>query len=638
MKNLKWLAAFLIVATLFGGIFGCKQDTPILQDTTAPADVTELTATNKDASVLLTWTDATDADIYGYEVTWNKNAPINRSAAMESNSMMVAPGAKGCYISNLTNGTEYTFTVKTVDTSGNKSAGVTKTITPEIIEKSALQIALEPNTTERTNKDVVITVNATTDSASKIKKIFYVEGTESKIDTVLAGIDITETKEITATAENATFTVAVTDTAGRRELAFITVDNIDKTAPSQVTNVIPSYSRNDSAITLSWTNPADEDFAGTEIVYGKTDSEEKTTLTVDKNTSTATIENIADDDSEYTIAIKTKDDVGNLSEAKTVTVATIDAKITSVSIPVAGTNYAGKVLPVTIIGEDFTVPGVTASGFTSTEATFNNVTIVSDTLATAEIICPDVAGTTNVIVSYGESRATTTLKVIESVASSYEVGDIILTDGTKVSVNDVETYTNDENNKPIGVVAMISDVYGVSTTKVIGLQSASDLMWAPEDTTGWRTMFTNIVSTPSETSNYYEALTVTFTGDTEGSDNWAEICAVDPEGTADAATNYPAFYFANTYGTTAELTGTDYEKGWYVPSITELCEVYKNKDVIQTSLTKASGFTFESWYWSSSQCTNHESAYQVNFSEGNELDYRKHDDIDVFVLHALTAE
>ncbi|MBQ5646319.1 MAG: hypothetical protein IIV07_04555, partial [Treponema sp.] len=89
---------------------------------------------------------------------------------MEANSMMVAPGAKGCYISNLTNGTEYAFTVKSVDTSGNKSAGVTKTITPSIIEKSALQIALEPNTTERTNQDVVITVNATTDSASKLKK------------------------------------------------------------------------------------------------------------------------------------------------------------------------------------------------------------------------------------------------------------------------------------------------------------------------------------------------------------------------------------------------------------------------------------------------------------------------------------
>ena len=216
--------------------------------------------------------------------------------------MMVAPGAKGCYISNLTNETEYTFTVKSVDTSGNKSDGVTKTITPSIIEKSALQIALEPNTIERTNKDVVITVNVTTDAASEIKQITYTEGTESKIDTVLAGTNITETKQITAT-ENTTFTVAVTDTAGHRELAFVTVNNIDKTAPTQVANIIPIYSRNDNAIKLSWTNPADKDFAGTEIVYGKTDSEETTTLTFDKNTTSVTIENIADDDSEYTIGI-----------------------------------------------------------------------------------------------------------------------------------------------------------------------------------------------------------------------------------------------------------------------------------------------------------------------------------------------
>ena len=319
MKNHKWITAFLLVVSVFLGMTSCQQEVEVPSDKTAPADVTELTVTNKDASVLLTWNDATDKDIYGYEVTWNNNAPINRSAAMKANSMMVAPGANGCYISNLTNGTEYAFTVKSVDTSGNKSAGVTKTITPSIIEKSALQIALEPNTTERTNQNVVITVNATTDSASKIKQITYIEGTESKIDTVLAGTNITETKEITAT-ENTTFTVAVTDTAGRRELAFVTVNNIDKTAPTQVANVIPIYSRNNNAIKLSWTNPADKDFAGTEIVYGKKDSEETKTLTFDKNITSATIENIADDDSEYTIAIKTKDDLGNLSEAKTVTV------------------------------------------------------------------------------------------------------------------------------------------------------------------------------------------------------------------------------------------------------------------------------------------------------------------------------
>lgn len=851
MKNhYKWITAFLLVVSVFLGMTSCQQEVEVPSDKTAPADVTELTVTNKDASVLLTWNDATDKDIYGYEVTWNNNAPINRSATMKANSMMVAPGAKGCYISNLTNGTEYAFTVKSVDTSGNKSAGVTKTITPSIIEKSALQITLEPNTTERTNQNVVITVNATTDSASKIKKITFIEGTESKIDTVLAGTNITETKKITATAENATFTVAVTDTAGRRELAFVTVDNIDKTAPAQVANVMPSYSRNDTAITLSWTNPVDKDFAGTEIVYGKTDSEETTTLTFDKNTTSVTIENIADDDSEYTIAIKTKDDVGNLSEAKIFTVvAAKGAKITSVNldrthldsiminrnisvtisgsnfdlltsllvqvtdgtkaetpvtatinketntatatvtapvpasptnngttytvkvivdsttpaettasfvvskpadvtritleqtqipvgtqeivtatitgynfdirgvtkvklldsnrdeytkstvtvpianntstteftvdiplptteeiytiavffddvkdtttttlqvygtpsisevtIPLAGTNYGRNVLPVTIKGKNFTAPGVTASGFTSTGATLNNVTIVSDTKATAEVACPYAAETTSVTVSYGESSKTTTLKVIKSVASSYAVGDIILTDGTKVSVNEVETYSPDNANKTIGVVAMISDVYGIPTPKVIGLQeSASTLMWAPRGTTGYGKKFTNIVCTPSKTGSG-AALTATFTGDTDGSDNWAEICDVDPEGTANAATNYPAFNFANTYGATAGLTGTGYENGWYVPSIAELCEVYKNKDVIQTSLTKANGFKIgTSDYWSSSQTQSAFDvgiyAYLVNFDDGKiDDEYRKTYDKSVFVLQALTTK
>ena len=709
-------------------------------DKIAPQDVTELTATTKDAGVLLTWTDATDEDIHGYEVTWNK------SAASESNSMMVAPGAKGCYITNLTNETEYTFTVKSVDTSGNKSAGVTISITPSIIEKSALEITLEPNTTERTNKDVVITVNVTTDAASEIKKIAYTIGTESNIDTVLAGTDITETKEITAT-ENTTFTVAVLDSAGLKEMAFITLSNIDKTAPTQVANVMPDYSRSDNAIKLSWTNPTDKDFAGTEIVYGKTDSEETTTLIFDKDTTSATINNIADDDSEYTIAIKTKDDLGNLGEAKTVTVvAATGAKITSVNLdrthldsimtnrdievtirgskfnvlsrllvqvtgetPVTaiidaanntataiitapvpesptnnGTTYTVKVIAddilsdttasfvvsspadvtsitlaqiplgrgesvkATITGTNFDIRGVTkvklldSNGDEYTESTVtvpiaNNT---SNTEFTANIPLPAEVGTYTVAVFFDDVKdaTTTTLKIQPECA--YKVGDIILTDGSKVSVNDIATYTIDENNKPIGVVAMISYVNGVPTPKVIGLQeSANRLMWAPSGTTGYNEVFTNIVCTPSQTGSG-AALTATFTGDTEGSDNWAEICAVDPTGTANAAKNYPIFNFANTYGTTAGLTGTVYENGWYVPSIAELCEVYKNKDVIQTSLTKASGFKFGSWeyYWSSSETSYNSYALRVDSCNDFVGYCYKNYSSSVFVLHDLVPK
>ena len=834
-KHFNWFAMIFIIASMI--FMGCSSEVETqsgnnTSDKTAPADVTNLVATNKGASVLLTWTDATDKDIYGYEVTWNNNAPINRSAAMEANSMMVAPGAKGCYISNLTKGTEYAFTVKSVDTSGNKSAGVTKTITPTITVDAKKGIFLVPSTTEKTNQDVTVKVEINSEIAESVEKILYY----NSIFVLLTGTDITESKEFVV-PENMSYSVVIKYTDGTVEFFFIDINNIDKTAPKPVSDVNIPYSKETGKITLSWTNPADEDFAGTEIVYGKTGSKETKTLTFDKDTTLATIENIPADDSEYTIVIKTKDDVGNLSEATTVTVvaatvtgatitsvnldrthldssminrdievtisgsnfdlitslwvqvfdgsssvelnknvsidaanntatATVTAPvpashtnngttytvkvivnsaqagttasfvvsnpadvtnitfaqtqiplgtqekvtatitgtnfdirgetqvklfdanyveytestvtvpianntsnteftvdiplpttegvytvavffddvkdtttttlqvygtpiISEVTIPVAGIDYAGNVLPVTIIGKNFTAPG-TASGFTSTGATLNNVTIISDTKAKAEVTCPYAVGTTDVTVSYGESSETTTLKVIESV-NSYEVGDIILTDGSKVSVANVETYTIDENNKPIGVVVMITDIYRVPTPKVIGLQkSASELMWAPSGTTGYSTNFTGIQGT-------------TRSGDLDGSDNWEEICAVDPEGTQDAATNYPAFNFANTYGTTAGLTDTDYENGWYVPSIAELSQVYKNKEVIQTSLTKASGFTIgTSGYWSSSQSASYYySACLVYYDEGHVYfsDYfNKNVNCDVFVLQALTAK
>jgi hypothetical protein len=71
-----------------------------------------------------------------------------------------------------------------------------------------------------------------------------------------------------------------------------------------------------------------------------------------------------------------------------------------------------------------------------------------------------------------------------------------------------------------------------------------------------------------------------------------------------------------------------------------LCEVYKNKDVIQTSLTKAGGFKFgTSVFWSSSQRASwSDSAYRVLFSSGYVVSSGKYNNNDVFVLQALTAE
>ena len=340
MKKFTLFVTILLVASMIFGILGCKEpavddgsqgNTPIVDtnpdssddtttDTVAPKDVSNLVAINKDASILLTWTDSTDNDILGYEVSWDKSTPINRAVSLSENSMIVAPKAQGCYISNLTNGTTYSFTVKSIDTSGNKSAGQSVSITPAVIEKSPLVIELVPSTIEKTKDSVEISVNVTTDFSSNIKKIAYKEGTFTKIDEVLAGTDITTTQKITAT-KNTTYTVVATDTAGRREIQWITVDNIDVVSPAQVSDLKAVYNKDSKTISVSWKNPTDEDFAGTILTYKKIGSD-ATKLEFNKNTTSCTLKNILPDNSTYQIEICSIDEYGNSSVAKTTSVVT----------------------------------------------------------------------------------------------------------------------------------------------------------------------------------------------------------------------------------------------------------------------------------------------------------------------------
>ena len=155
---------------------------------------------------------------------------------------------------------------------------------------------------------------------------------------------------------------------------------------------------------------------------------------------------------------------------------------------------------------------------------------------------------------------------------------------------------------------------------ILGLglkQSSSSLQWAPNGTEGYKINFTEIIAY-SDKKGYGAGRTATITGDTDGSDNWEYVKSIDPEGTADAATNYPAFNFAATYATTVGITG-EIAEGWYMPSIAELCELYKNKDILNASLSKCRGTQFRNGdYWSSSQGDSSYFfyAWSLDFSDG----------------------
>ena len=333
-KSIKSLVVLLLVGLIL--VFaGCKTESDDPSDTAALASVTNLVATAKDKSVLLTWTDAidTDKDIYGYEVSWTSGSEGRAATSLSSNNMLVAQGNGGVIVTNLTNGTEYTFTVKTVDTNFNKSDDVTVKATPvENPSADTMKITLSvPETKSKTN----ITVTANIITEVTVKKVVYKQtgsinaaklfaDADAKEATVDANDSTKWTFTITATDEtaNGTYTVAALDNNGREEISQIKIDNFDFTGPAKVIGVTRTYSADDSTITLNWTNPTDEDFDHVEICYtinnGLSNSEKTAFETATETTKSYT--NIDSTIAYYTFYLVSVDKLGNIGSEKVIPV------------------------------------------------------------------------------------------------------------------------------------------------------------------------------------------------------------------------------------------------------------------------------------------------------------------------------
>ena len=171
-----------------------------------------------------------------------------------------------------------------------------------------------------------------------------------------------------------------------------------------------------------------------------------------------------------------------------------------------------------------------------------------------------------------------------------------MSDGSYVTAGDYSSYTGSAT--PVGIVCHVNN--DGTTGLMLGLtnsyETETSIQWAPSGTTGYNTNFTTIQGLDTY-------------GDIDGSDNWAEICASDPEGSANPAENYPVFNYALTYAQTANLTETNYKNGWYVPTIHELYHyVWLNMDTLNNSLNEVGGTQVcKTAYWSSSQ------HYDVNY-------------------------
>lgn len=221
---------------------------------------------------------------------------------------------------------------------------------------------------------------------------------------------------------------------------------------------------------------------------------------------------------------------------------------------------------------------------------------------------------------------------------TYNAGDIVLSDKSVVEMKDYKEI--DPANPPVGIICC----YTGNSARMIALHSSdSSLKWAKTGTTGYSTKFEAIVCTPSTTIGQAASL-ATFTGDANGSNNWEYIKSIDIEGTADAvvAENYPAFNWVNGYNTKYADKLNNQKFDWYMPSLAELCGIYRNDTKINASLAKirslpnGTGYADEKLankdYWSSSQAADTYNAWAGLLSYGSVKRYYKFDTCKVCCL------
>jgi uncharacterized Fe-S center protein len=120
IQKAAYIAIALPIALLLFSSCGDGTD-PENADTAPPAEVTNLNGIPGDKQVTLNWINPADEDFDKVEITYSPN----------NTAIQVDNGEQTTTVTGLTNGTAYTFTIKTVDESGNKSNGVSsRALTP----------------------------------------------------------------------------------------------------------------------------------------------------------------------------------------------------------------------------------------------------------------------------------------------------------------------------------------------------------------------------------------------------------------------------------------------------------------------------------------------------------------------------
>ena len=191
------------------------------------------------------------------------------------------------------------------------------------------------------------------------------------------------------------------------------------------------------------------------------------------------------------------------------------------------------------------------------------------------------------------------------------VGDIVFNDGSATPYT-AELTLSDEQKA--AAIAVIFKVDGGKTLGVGLKHNRSGLAWCTKDANAYNK---NIETIQCPASG--DAGNLTFTDDTDGSDNLEQIASflttAGLENDTTDASKYPAFYFAKNYKNTATNLEAAYGNGWYLPTVAELFDIWKVKATVDAASSLCGGSQFgTSWYWSSSQYASNDGNVALSIS------------------------
>ena len=346
---LKTSGMLLVVGlALTAMLFGCRQPTQP-EDTTPPAEVTELKAVAGVGKVSLSWTNPNDEDLYQVKIT----AASEEGAIPSPIYKAVSSGqADTATISELSAGKEYTFTVKTLDKKGNESAGTkTEGITPLVT--MSITLSQTPAAETWTKDSVTVTVASNT----SINQAKWKKGKADTSDVLESGTAITGNSF--TVNENGIYSVAVQDNDGMREVEIIEIKNIDKTAPPVPTNLTAEYKFGEKKIILKWSDPVDTGSGVKELKLSYTvNGANEKTETIAKGVQSLEIEHVNPQSTPvpYTFSLKAVDNAGNEGAAAAVSVTPSEqAEVTGISLNRThlDTLMSNRGIEVTITGSNF---------------------------------------------------------------------------------------------------------------------------------------------------------------------------------------------------------------------------------------------------------------------------------------------